>query len=53
VEVEGVEARCSDNFVCLAPGRPLRIDVAPARPLEPAEFREALRVRSLYDTYQP
>ena len=51
MEIEGIEARYSDNFVHLPPGRPVAIIVTPARKTAPAAFRRALRVRSLVDTY--
>jgi len=51
VEIEGIEARYSDNFVHLPAGRPVAIIVTPARKTAPAAFRRALCVRSLVDTY--
>ena len=51
LELEGVDARCSGNFVHMTKGTPVTLTVQPARPLSKDEFRKALRVRSLYDTY--
>ncbi len=51
IELEGVDARCSDNFVHLCPGQVGRVQVTPVRPLTVAQFRKALKVRSLVDTY--
>lgn len=51
IELEGVDARCSDNFVHLRPGQPVKVQVTPARPLTLAQFRKALKVRSLVNTY--
>jgi len=51
LEMEGVDARLSDNFVHLRPGCGVKITVAPARSMSVAELRKRLRVRSLTDTY--
>jgi beta-mannosidase len=51
LELEGVDARFSDNFVHVRPGQPVTITACPATPLGLEAFRKALRVRSLYDTY--
>lgn len=51
LELTGVDARCSANFVHVAPGQPQTIHVQPAQALTRAAFEKALRVRSLYDTY--
>jgi beta-mannosidase len=50
LELRGADARCSDNFFHLRPGRPASVEVAPARRMGLAEFRRRLRVRSLADT---
>jgi beta-mannosidase len=51
LELDGVDARCSGNFVHVTKGTPVTITVQPAKPLSKDEFQKALRVRSLYDTY--
>lgn len=51
LEVDGRDARFSDNFFHLRPGRAAEITVTPSRVLSGAEFRKRLRVRSLADTF--
>lgn len=51
IELEGVDARCSDNFMHLRPGRMVRVDVMPGKVLSARDVRRRLRVRSLVDTY--
>ena len=51
LELEGVDARCSDNFVHVTKDAPATITLQPAQPLTKSAFQKALRVRSLYDTY--
>ncbi|MBA4387485.1 MAG: hypothetical protein C0404_05850 [Verrucomicrobia bacterium] len=51
IELAGVDARMSDNFVHLVPDRKITIRAAPAKDMTTAEFREKLRVRSLVDTF--
>ncbi len=51
LELEGVDARFSDNFVQLSAGGTAQILVHPAKSLGAAEFEQNLRVRSLVDTY--
>lgn len=53
LELEGVDATFSDNFVHLPAGGRRQILVQPGRSLTKSEFSRALRVRSLYDTYAP
>jgi beta-mannosidase len=45
--LDGAEARWSDNFVDLLPGRPVEIVVTPEHPLGPEELADRLRIRSL------
>lgn len=52
VSLEGMEARYDENFICLEPGRPMRIRVIPHKRLKPLEFRQLLRIGSLHDTWQ-
>jgi beta-mannosidase len=47
-----MDARYSENFVHLRPGDPQTITVQTSQAITPAEFAQALRVCSLYDTYQ-
>jgi beta-mannosidase len=49
---DGLDARCSDNFVHVPPDAPVEIVVHPAKPTTREAFVKALRVRSLYDTYK-
>jgi len=51
LELDGVDARCSDNFVHLRPGRASRVTMTPERKMTVTDFRKALRVRSLVDTF--
>ncbi|MHB8996385.1 MAG: glycoside hydrolase family 2 protein [Armatimonadota bacterium] len=51
LEVSGTEARFSDNFVHLFPGRCITIEVTPQKPTSLDEFSDRLRIRSLVDTY--
>jgi len=51
LELDGMDARYSDNFIHLNQGGATSIHVAPATPMTPAEVTGALRVRSLFDTY--
>ncbi len=53
LELEGVDAALSDNFVHLRPDAPVTITVRPERRLTAQTFHEQLIVRSLVDTYQP
>ena len=51
LELDGVDAKCSDNFLHLRPGRTLTVTVTPAKKLSSGELRKRLMVRSLVDTY--
>jgi hypothetical protein len=51
LELEGTDARFSDNFVHLPARGFTRILVRPGQPLSKMNFERALRVRSLVDTY--
>ncbi len=51
LELEGMDARFSDNFFHLTPGHPVLVTVRPAAPMSGQDFNDALRVRSLVDTY--
>lgn len=53
VSLDGLDAEFSDNFVDLAPGKAATIFVKPKAKVGLAQFRKALRVRSLFDTYAP
>ena len=52
LSLEGPDAKCDDNFICLEPERPVRIRVTPAARMKLDAFRQALRVSSIHDTYQ-
>jgi beta-mannosidase len=49
--LKNADASYSDNFNHVRPGSPLDITVKPEHPMTLAEFKDALQVRSLYDTY--
>jgi hypothetical protein len=53
IELRGIDADFSDNFIQLKPGVPATIDLKPTRSVPLAEVRRALVVRSLFDTYAP
>ena len=50
LELEGMDGTFSDNFIHVCPGHAESIRVVPKRTLTMAQFRKALRVRSLFDT---
>ncbi len=52
LELAESDARYSDNFVHVAPGKAVEIVVTPAAALTLAEFEAQLQVRSLADTYR-
>lgn len=52
LEIRGRDARYSDNFIHLAPGRPATIAVWPAGNLSLRALRGKIKVRSLVDTYR-
>ena len=51
VELAGIDARMSDNFVHLYPGAVEEIVVCPARRVTIDQFERKLKIRSLVDTY--
>ena len=53
LELAATDARLSDNFFHVRPGRPVKVRVTPAAPLSLAELKRQLRVRSLLDTCRP
>ncbi len=53
LELSDTDATFSDNFVHLAKEQPVEIEVKPAKGLSLEEFKKQLRVRSLYDTFDP
>ena len=52
LELSAADARFSDNFFHLRPGRSAEVIVEPSRALSLAAFRRELRVMSLKDTYR-
>ncbi|MGO9108119.1 MAG: beta-mannosidase [Thermoguttaceae bacterium] len=52
LELDGVDARFSDNFVHVGPAGPVTITVQPAMPMTKDALQRALKIRSLYDTYK-
>lgn len=53
IDLDGMDAEYSDNFVHLRSGTSTSILVNPARKTSVEAIRKALRVRSLFDTYLP
>jgi beta-mannosidase len=51
LDVDGVDARCSDNFMHVTKEKPVSITISPAQPMSKEAFAKALRIRSLFDTY--
>jgi beta-mannosidase len=49
VDVTDTEAKYSDNFIHLKPGGGRVIEVTLDRPMREAEFKQLLKVRSIYD----
>jgi len=52
ISLGNAEARYSDNFVHIAPGRPVQIMVTPFAPLTPEALESQLELHSLYDTFE-
>lgn len=52
ITLSTVEARYSDNFVHVVPGRPVEIIVTPQGPLTPEALESQLELHSLYDTFE-
>jgi len=50
LELDGADARWSDNFVHLEAGRPVDVTAIPAKKMSVAQLRNGLLVRSLLDT---
>jgi beta-mannosidase len=53
IELKGMDAELSDNFIHLQPGVPATIDVEPAAKVSLDQVKKALVTRSLVDTYLP
>jgi len=53
LDLAGIDATFSDNFIALGPGEPQTIVVQPSAKTSLTQVLKALRVRSLYDTYLP
>ena len=51
LDIVGVNARLSDNFVHLASGATAQFAVTLGQPMLKQDFTAALKVRSLFDTY--
>ena len=52
LDPEDADARFSDNFFHILPGKPVKITLSVKEPFSLAEIQQRLRVRSLIDTYQ-
>jgi beta-mannosidase len=51
LELADVDARFSDNFFHVRPGKPVRITISTQEPLSLVKIKKNLRIRSLIDTY--
>lgn len=51
LELSGTDARFTDNFIHLRPGKTVEVGLAPTKALTLEQVRNQLRVRSLVDTY--
>jgi len=51
LDMEGEDARFSDNFFHLRPGEPVHVELTETRVRTTAEIKKKLTVRSLVDTY--
>ena len=52
LEIDGVDARFSDNFIHVGKDGPVSVTVHPVSPMTKDAFQRALKIRSLYDTYK-
>jgi beta-mannosidase len=52
LELEGIDARFSDNYFHIAPGNAVSVIIVTDKPFNIAEIKSKLRVRSLIDTYR-
>ena len=52
LELDGAEAKFSDNFIHLRPGAHRTITVTPAQPMTKADLEKRLKIQSLVDTYK-
>jgi beta-mannosidase len=52
IDLPGIDARLADNFVHVRPGEPVSISVAPHHRYTLRQISNALKVRSLFDTYR-
>ncbi|MCL1888505.1 MAG: hypothetical protein FWF96_06505 [Kiritimatiellaeota bacterium] len=53
LSLEGAEARWSDNFFHVRPGKPVRVICRPEQNMPRAEFLQRLRASSLHGTHAP
>jgi beta-mannosidase len=51
LSLDECDAQYSDNFVHVAADAPAQIVVTPERPMSQSQFTQALRIQSLFDTY--
>jgi beta-mannosidase len=51
LDIAGMDVRFSDNFIHVLPGSPERITVKLTQPMAKDKLIKAIKVRSLYDTY--
>ncbi len=51
LDIPGVEARFSDNFIHIAPGAPAKFNVQLTKPMSRSELLKTLQAQSLFSTY--
>jgi beta-mannosidase len=51
LELKGMDASYSDNFMCIQSGRKVPIEVTPKKKLSLIQFKKKLKASSLHDTY--
>jgi beta-mannosidase len=52
LDLRGTDAAYSDRFFHLRPGRPVTIEVSPAKRMTASALKKSLSIRSLFDTYR-
>jgi len=51
LDLPGVDARFSDNFIHIAPGAPAKFNVQLPKPMSKSGLLKALKAQSLFSTY--
>ena len=52
LDIPGVEARFSDNFIHIAPGASAKFNVQLTKPMSKSDFLKTLQAQSLFSTYK-